>query len=249
MFFERLKMKFSPSRATRKMLRQKMRQAEERQRYEQALIDYKNISYSQEGEDLIINGLLDEQKTGFYVDVGAHHPFRFSNTAFFYQKGWTGINIDPLPGVKKLFDEHRPNDVNLELGISNVPEPLTYYMFEDPAYNGFCETLTNERIELNIKPIGTTLIECSTLAEVLNVHVPDGQIIDFLSIDAEGLDFAVLQSNNWEKYSPRLIIIEILGSGTIEDLLKSEVATFLSTKNYALVAKSIRSVFFKLLSK
>ena len=58
-------------------------------------------SYAQEGEDLIlyrmIYGKIDK---GFYVDVGAHHPKRFSNTYFFYRKGWRGINVEPMPGSK-----------------------------------------------------------------------------------------------------------------------------------------------------
>lgn len=60
-------------------------------------------AYSQEGEDLVLNRIFGEQATGYYVDVGAHHPFRFSNTAIFYKKGWCGINIDPLPGSKFCF--------------------------------------------------------------------------------------------------------------------------------------------------
>jgi hypothetical protein len=61
--------------------------------------------YSQEGEDLIASRLFPNQSTGFYVDIGAHHPTRFSNTYLLYTKGWRGINIDPLPGSKELFDK------------------------------------------------------------------------------------------------------------------------------------------------
>ena len=78
---------------------------------------YKNDSYSQEGEDLIINRLIDSKKNGFYIDIGAHHPFRFSNTYKFYKMGWNGINIDAMPGSMKLFREKRPRDINIECGI------------------------------------------------------------------------------------------------------------------------------------
>lgn len=57
-----------------------------------------------------------KKKIGFYVDVGAHHPMRFSNTYFFYRMGWSGINIDAMPGSMKEFKKYRRRDINLELG-------------------------------------------------------------------------------------------------------------------------------------
>ena len=79
---------------------------------------YMNPSYSIEGEDRIVRALLwQKHDKGFYVDVGAHHPFRFSNTYLFYTQGWSGINIDATPGSMKAFNKYRPRDINLEVGI------------------------------------------------------------------------------------------------------------------------------------
>ena len=76
-------------------------------------------SYAQDSEDLLVLSLLGDSKPpGFYVDVGAHHPARYSNTLLFYLKGWRGINIDALPGSMDLFRTWRPLDVNLEIAIS-----------------------------------------------------------------------------------------------------------------------------------
>ena len=72
-----------------------------------ALHRYGLISYSQEGEDMILRRLFETRRRGFYVDVGAHHPRRFSNTYYFYRQGWSGINIDAAPGSMKLFDRLR----------------------------------------------------------------------------------------------------------------------------------------------
>src|SRR6186713_1276577 len=74
---------------------------------------YYSISYSQEGEDLILKRFFSEKSGGFYVDVGAHHPKRFSNTYMFYKEGWSGINIDAMPGSMKLFNKVRSKDINL----------------------------------------------------------------------------------------------------------------------------------------
>ena len=89
-------------------------------------LSYGVRAYSSEGEDLILKRIFDKKKKGVYIDVGAHHPFRVSNTYLLYKRNWTGINIDPLPGSKALFNKHRPKDINLEIGVSVVKQQLTY---------------------------------------------------------------------------------------------------------------------------
>jgi hypothetical protein len=84
-------------------------------------------SYSQEGEDRILLRPFENCKDGFYVDVGAHHPTRYSNTYLFYRMEWSGINIDAAPGSMNLFKKKRPRDINLEVAISDREEELTFY--------------------------------------------------------------------------------------------------------------------------
>ncbi|MCP2732462.1 FkbM family methyltransferase, partial [Symplocastrum sp. BBK-W-15] len=103
---------------------------------------YHNLSYSQEGEDMIISRFFEGKKQGFYVDVGAHHPQRFSNTYRFYLQGWRGINIDAMPGSMEIFNKIRANDINLEISISDCNQILTYYEFNEPALNGFCADIS-----------------------------------------------------------------------------------------------------------
>ena len=114
--------------------------------------EFAHKSYSQEGEDMILRRIFENQENGFYVDVGAHHPKRFSNTYFFYKHGWKGINIDALPNSMSLFKKLRPRDVNIEQPISDNVESLTYYHFNEPALNGFSKDLSEKGIEMaNIK--------------------------------------------------------------------------------------------------
>ena len=96
-----------------------------------------NSHYSQEGEDILLNKIFSGKKEGFYIDIGAHHPKRFSNTYLFYQKGWQGINVDCMPGSMKLFKKLRPRDINLELGVSENESEKDYYVFNDTALNSF----------------------------------------------------------------------------------------------------------------
>ena len=108
-------------------------------------------SYSQEGEDMILRRLFEKQQTGFYVDVGAHHPKRFSNTYFFYKKGWRGINIDAMPDSMIPFNKIRPRDINIEKPVSDKKQVLTYYAFNEPALNGFSKELSDTRSNKNNK--------------------------------------------------------------------------------------------------
>ncbi len=207
---------------------------------------YYQKSWSQEGEDLILSRYFENVKTnGFYVDVGAHHPLRFSNTYKFYKQGWHGINIDAMPGSMNLFDRLRSRDINLEKAVSDSKQMMTYYAFNEPALNGFSKELTEHRDgQANNKVIFKKNIETSTLEEILDQYMPKDQHIDFLSVDVEGLDFAVLKSNNWVKYSPDLILIEICGS-TLDELLNNEVTIFLRQFGYTIYAKCVNTVIFE----
>ena len=202
-------------------------------------------SYSQEGEDMILRRLFEKQANGFYVDVGAHHPMRFSNTYFFYKKGWNGINIDAMPNSMKLFEKFRPRDINIEKPVSDKKQVLTYYAFNEPALNGFSKELTEERtnVDNNYHVIFEKDIETLTLEEILDDNLPKNQEIDFLSIDVEGLDFMVLKSNDFTKYKPKVILVEILGS-SLKDIEDNEITKYLKQYDYSIYAKAVNTVIF-----
>ena len=215
--------------------------------YPKKTYEYHNISYSQDGEDIVIAELFNGKSEGFYVDVGAHHPQRLSNTYYFYLKGWRGINIDAMPGSMKIFDDLRPNDINLEIPISDKSEILTYYEFDEPALNSFSLPLSQERITTtNYKIVAETQLKTQTLAEVLDKHLPPEQKIDFLSIDVEGLDYQVMSSNNWDKYKPKVILVEDLELSSLKNINTSKVCLFLEERGYVLLAKTMRTLIFRL---
>lgn len=205
-----------------------------------------NLSYSQEGEDLVLKRLFEGRKDGFYVDIGAHHPYRFSNTALFYENGWRGINIDPNPGTAINFDRYRPRDVNLELAINNTSEPLDFYIFNEPALNTFdseaaAEHISSSKWEL----VHKISVQQKTLSEVLDRHLPQGVKIDFMTIDVEGIGYDVLTSNDWNKYLPDVVLIEVWGDRTLKSLLSMPESEFLSSYGYQLIAKTVNTAFFQ----
>ena len=205
---------------------------------------YAYMAYSQEGEDIILKRMFERKKIGFYVDIGAHHPYRFSNTYFFYKKGWRGINVDATPGSMEKFKKARPRDINLEIPISDKKENLIFYIFNEPALNTFDENLAKFRDGKNgYKIIKQILLETWTLEELLDKYLPKSTEIDFLSVDVEGMDFKVLKSNNWRKYRPKVVLVEILKS-SMEELMNSEIVKFMKKKGYFLFAKTFNTVFF-----
>lgn len=214
---------------------------------QQKQLDFAAISYAQEGEDVLIDRFLNNKNSGFYVDIGAHHPKRFSNTYRFYQRGWRGINVDAMPGSMEAFSTERPEDINLEFGISKQKGELTYYMFNEPALNTFSEAEAKKKDGLrDYKIIETRKVTTYPLQEILEKHLKANVQIDFISIDVEGLDLEVIESNNWEKYRPSLVLVEDLKKWNLMELPeKSALYQKMLSHDYELVAKTFNTLFFK----
>ncbi len=222
------------------------------QKYHEGIMKLKNDifdgyalkSYSQEGEDMILRKIFEEQRTGFYVDIGAHHPKRFSNTYYFYKQGWSGINVDATPGSMTLFKKIRHRDINIEAAVAKEIKELTFFMFNEPALNTCDKKTALSRENEKYHIVDEIIIETKTLSEILKENLPEGQRINFLSVDAEGTDLEVLQSNDWQIYRPEYVLVECkdLKMNEIKD---NEVYKFLLDKKYEFMAKTFNTVIFK----
>jgi len=87
----------------------------------------RNISYSQNQEDVLLSLALHDIDAGFYIDVGASHPEVDSVTKHFYDLGWHGINIEPDLEAYELFTEHRKRDQNFNLAIGSTNSEVMFY--------------------------------------------------------------------------------------------------------------------------
>jgi FkbM family methyltransferase len=201
-------------------------------------------SYSQEGEDLILERLFQDQYSGFYVDVGAHHPKRFSNTHRFYRRGWRGINIEPNPDALALFQRRRKRDINLGYGVANKDGELLYYMFNDPALNTFDRELSGQRPADRYRIVETKNIPVQRLSEILEEYLPSGTSIDFMTIDVEGLDLEVLESNDWSRFRPACLLVEAT-QFNLENPCAAPIHSFLGSHNYELFAKTFNTLFYR----
>jgi FkbM family methyltransferase len=207
------------------------------------------VCYSQEGEDIVLSKLFaaelaDREFSGFYIDVGAHHPKRFSNTYFFYRHGWSGINIDAMPGSMRSFLRCRRRDVNIEAAVSDDGASLEYCAFEEPAYNGFLsESSRQQLIERGVTLIWTKSLVTRRLDDILAEHLPAGQAIHFLSVDVEGHDLAVLRSLDWMRYRPRVVVVE-LSTASVNDAFSHPAHRYLASLEYVLSSKLCNSCIY-----
>ena len=198
----------------------------------------KNKNYSQSNEELILKEIFKNQKKGFYIDVGAHHPFRYSNTALLYKKGWNGINVEANISNMWLFNCFRRRDINLNYIVSNKTHPLVFYYFEESALNGI---LSKNRLKLlqknGLTPFKKKKFTPISLNRILELHLNEEKKIDLLSIDVEGHDFEVIQSLDLKKYFVKVILTELKEN-------KSKLNQHLKENGYRLFKREDRNLFY-----
>lgn len=208
---------------------------------------YGSVVYSQEGEDILLRRYMGENCKGLYVDIGAFHPKRFSNTYFYYKRGWSGLNIEPNPAVHKQFLAHRSRDININKGVSLINEKKNYYVFNESALNTFDESIADRLVSEGIyKLINVLTIEVDRLENILSSNLPVEVEIDFMTVDCEGYDLNVLMSNDWKKFRPNYILAESFNDMcSIFELNSNEIVQYLISVNYLFVAKTYNTLLFK----
>lgn len=206
-------------------------------------------SFSQCGEDLLIDFVffqLGIEKPS-YLDIGAYHPFRLSNTYFFYLKGAKGVNVEPDPTGIRLFNRYRKRDTNLCAGVgkSKKVETAEFYIMSSKRLN----TLVKEealRIEANSK-YRIQQVETIQLLPVgyLFKKYFNNQAPDFISLDVEGFDLEILQTIDFAVARPKVICVETIEFEEKKASLKNKaIIEFLESKNYFVYADTfINSIF------
>lgn len=165
------------------------------------------ISYAQNREDVLLHRLFKDQAEGRYIDIGAYDPTHCSITRHFYDKGWSGINVEPDPSSFERVRKGRPRDINVNMGISNHTGSLTFYRFS-PEASGLCTFCREEAVLRSEQgyPFVEMRVQVTSLAALCEAHVHSA--IDFLTIDVEGHEEAVISGADWKRYRPRVIVIE-----------------------------------------
>ena len=156
-------------------------------------------SYAQNYEDVLLHRVFGGQETGFYVDVGAFHPVIGSVTKAFYDKGWNGINVEPGSVFSDLAAA-RPGDINLCMAVYDRAGEIAFV--EDDADRGTSRVVMEEGAETP-----TRMVPCDTLQAIVDAHA-HGRPVDFIKVDAEGAETAIVHSTDWRRLRPRVLLLE-----------------------------------------
>lgn len=174
------------------------------------------ISYAQNHEDVVLaRALRPDRRRGSWIDVGAGHPVWDSVTAAFAERGWRGINVEPLPAEADALRRDRPHDVTLQVAVGAAPGMGK--LFEGPPANrggstmvpGLADRYVQEGQEFT--PIE---VQVTTLADIVAEHVREPGTgrgtgaVDFLKIDVEGMEAEVLAGADWSSFRPRIVVVE-----------------------------------------
>jgi hypothetical protein len=170
------------------------------------------VSYSQNGEDRIICGLLANippAERGIYVDVGCFHPRQFSNTFFLYYAGWRGVNIDANQASIDLFQRERPFDRNICCALGMEESECDFHLMHPPAASTILKTQIERCEAVGWNLVETRRLPMRTINGLLGETIEVNTQIDLLDIDLEGMDEDILLSLDFGKYRPRVIAAEL----------------------------------------
>lgn len=205
----------------------------------------KQVSYSQCGEDLLVVFALDMLFGGRpkrYLDVGANHPFHLSNTALLYSKGGHGVLVEPDPRLAKQLRTKRPRDSVLQNGVHfSGDNKADFFMMDSPTLNTFSREEMQRYVSMGHKLIRTTPVELIDINTLLEMAGP----LDFMNLDIEGLDRAILQMVDWKKYRPTCICVETLTYELHDEPRKrNDIVELMLARGYLLFADTfINSIF------
>lgn len=188
--------------------------------------------------------MFEQRRNGFYVDIGCHQPYRFSNTALLHiANGWHGINVDVDERSIAAFREARPDDINICAAVGGEAGQLEVTMFQAGELNTFDPRMAANPARANLI-MEKRLVNVSPLRDILHEHVPAGQKIDFLNVDIEGLDHTALMSNDWESFMPEAIAVEVHGFDAANPA-GSPTFQLLSKKGYRLIAHLVVTSIYR----
>jgi hypothetical protein len=171
------------------------------------------VSYSQFGEDLVVRSHFADfdNSSGRFIDVGAYHPFKWSNTMLLSKLGWCGINIDCDPVKIARFEKLRPRDQNVCAAVAEAPREMLYFEYAKGVTDR-----TGDYGEENLlsvcgeRPTKVSRVRATTLTHIIEESAFRGDHFHYLNVDCEGQDLSVLRGLDFSRYSPDLITVEAL---------------------------------------
>lgn len=210
------------------------------------------LSYSQFGEDAVLNSLLHRLRVecGFspaaktYVDVGANVPVRHSNTYALSQRGWSGLLVEPVPRSPLSFRMNRPRDRLVTACVGDVPGKQDFFTwYPEDCYNTTVEEVAKEvQVRLGRAPVCVE-VETIRLDDLIGGDPRFEKGLGALFVDVEGAELTVLKSIDLARWMPPLVVIEVL-SQDIPSVLTAAPHLHLQENGYRLYAAITPSLIY-----
>jgi len=203
--------------------------------------------FSQYGEDVFLHKFFRGQRKGFYIDVGAHHPFQLSNTAYLWISGWNGVNVDASKKAIELFTQVRPMDVNICSAIVSTDFAKKHDHIEFYSSRAIDNSATCDAGLAKERGFGAAIkVPCQSLLNIVtNAKKISSGAFDYLNIDIEGLDESVLEDINDWPMKPRVLMVEIYAKN-IKDLMVNPAVINLESDGYSFVERAGHTAIFVL---
>jgi FkbM family methyltransferase len=164
------------------------------------------ISYAQNFEDVVLDRVFHDVEHGRYIDVGAFDPTQDSVTRHFYDRGWSGVNIEPVERFHRRFVAERPRDTNLNVAVGSAVGSVDFHEWGDSGLSTYRETFDAALATALPFERRTYTVPLTTLAAI--TAGLDDRPIDFLKVDVEGAERDVLQGADWRAFRPRVVVVE-----------------------------------------
>jgi FkbM family methyltransferase len=173
------------------------------------------ISYAQNFEDVMLWRALKHVEAGFYIDVGANDPTIDSVTRLFYERGWRGINIEPLRSHIMDLERERPRDINIGAAAGAAIGEIALWECDVRGWATADETVMAQH-RANGHSGHSSRVPITTLSAICADHAPHD--IHFLKIDVEGFERSVLEGMDLRRFRPWIVVVEATRPNTVEEV-------------------------------
>ena len=163
------------------------------------------VSYAQYGEDVLLAQALGSVDQGRYIDVGANDPDVHSVTRAFYDRGWSGVNVEPVPSLHARLTERRARDVNLAVACGSRDGVVTLQEIPGTGLSTTDATLAAQHARRGFEASQRN-VPMLALDTIWQRHI-DGEV-HFLKIDVEGGEADVLAGIDLSLHRPWVIVVE-----------------------------------------
>lgn len=182
---------------------------------ERQMQDMSFVSYAQNFEDVILWRVFRSIGPGFFIDIGANDPVVFSVSYAFYERGWHGVDVEPVPFFAERLRQERPRDLVVEAAVSTSAAPIVWQDFEGTGLATARRDFASgyEAVGYRARRLEAPTISLASVfakAAVEDIH--------WLKIGVGGLEGEVLASWGEAEARPWVVVIEAtLLNSTIEN--------------------------------